>query len=362
MQIGYTISGVAHISLVGWVLFGGAFQPAPEPFDVTEVVAISEAEFDSLFNTADPVEPANDAVAPSPAVAPAPEITPPAAPTPEPEFIPPASAEDTAPLAPETTEPPVLAPPSDAPEQDGPVTAEPVKPVAAPRVAPEAVPQPDHDDKVADVAQEAATSQAQGEETVPEQERTVEEAANTEIVTEAEEGQDTTLGRSLRPRARPSRPTPPRDTLPEQTQTATDENTQSAVDDLLAGLASDQPVQNPVPERPARPAGPPMTAGEKDALRVAVQKCWNTGSLSTEALRTTVIVAVDMNEDGTPNAGSIRMVSSSGGTGGSVKQAFQAARRAIIRCGARGFALPAEKYEQWREIEMTFNPEKMRIK
>jgi hypothetical protein len=28
-----------------------------------------------------------------------------------------------------------------------------------------------------------------------------------------------------------------------------------------------------------------MTDGEKDALRVAVQQCWNVGSLSTDALR-----------------------------------------------------------------------------
>ena len=40
----------------------------------------------------------------------------------------------------------------------------------------------------------------------------------------------------------------------------------------------------------------------------------------------------------------------------------EAARRAIIRCGARGFELPPEKYEQWRDIEMTFDPERMRIK
>ena len=41
---------------------------------------------------------------------------------------------------------------------------------------------------------------------------------------------------------------------------------------------------------------------------------------------------------------------------------YEAARRAIIRCGAKGFQLPPEKYEQWRNIEMEFNPERMRIK
>jgi hypothetical protein len=117
-------------------------------------------------------------------------------------------------------------------------------------------------------------------------------------------------------------------------------------------------------EAPAAPAplGPPLTQGEREALRVAVSRCWNVGSLSSEALATTVVVAVGMRPDGTPDAATIRLVSSEGGAGPAVRQAFEAARRAIIRCGAQGFPLPAEKYDRWREIEMTFNPEAMRIR
>ena len=69
-----------------------------------------------------------------------------------------------------------------------------------------------------------------------------------------------------------------------------------------------------------------------------------------------------MAQDGTPDVGSIRLLSSSGGDGGAARQAFEAARRAIILCGTRGYDLPTEKYAQWRDIEMTFNPERMRIK
>ena len=105
-----------------------------------------------------------------------------------------------------------------------------------------------------------------------------------------------------------------------------------------------------------------MTTGEKDALRVAVQGCWNVGSLSTEALRVTVTVGVSMDRQGRPMPGSVRMLGADGGTDSAANQAYEAARRAIIRCGARGYDLPAEKYAQWREIEMTFNPERMRIK
>ena len=103
-----------------------------------------------------------------------------------------------------------------------------------------------------------------------------------------------------------------------------------------------------------------MTDGEKDALRVAVQQCWNVGSLSTDALQTTVIVQVSMSQDGRPDTGSIRMVGFEGGSEAAAQQAYEAARRAIIRCGANGFALPVEKYDQWRDIEMVFNPERMR--
>ena len=130
--------------------------------------------------------------------------------------------------------------------------------------------------------------------------------------------------------------------------------TSDAVNDALReALGTPEPA-------PSRPAGPPLSQGERDALRVAVESCWNVGSLSTAALATTVVVGVSMTPEGKPQVPSIRLISHSGGTEGAARQAFEAARRAIIRCGARGYDLPSEKYEHWREIEMTFNPERMR--
>ena len=127
-------------------------------------------------------------------------------------------------------------------------------------------------------------------------------------------------------------------------------------DALAAALSGGADVEAP------EPSGPPLTSGEKDALRVAVSQCWNVGSLSTEALKTTVGVGGSLAHDGKPDSGSIRLLSSTGGSATAAKQAYEAARRAIIRCGSRGFQLPPEKYAQWRDIEMTFNPERMRIK
>jgi len=187
----------------------------------------------------------------------------------------------------------------------------------------------------------AETPQEPAEATAPKE-------ANDRIVTEADEVTNLAPTSSPRPPARPAnRPSTPSEPAP---------ITQSSVNDAVA-----EALGSGTPATPA-PTGPPLTGGEKDALRVAVSNCWNVGSLSSAALQTTVVVGVSMTLEGKPETGSIRMLSSSGGPDSAAKQAYEAARRAIIRCGAKGFNLPAEKYGQWREIEMTFNPERMRIK
>lgn len=130
----------------------------------------------------------------------------------------------------------------------------------------------------------------------------------------------------------------------------------------MADALSDSPADEARAGRGTAAVGPPITAGERDALRVAVSRCWNVGSLSTEALGTSVVVGVDMEETGRPRIDTIRLISWEGGSEAAARQTYESARRAIVRCGASGFPLPVEKYDQWREIEMTFNPENMRIR
>jgi hypothetical protein len=43
-----------------------------------------------------------------------------------------------------------------------------------------------------------------------------------------------------------------------------------------------------------------------------------------------------------------------------LKQAFEAGRRALLRCGP--YDLPKGKYEQWKDIEVTFNPQNMVVR
>lgn len=63
--------------------------------------------------------------------------------------------------------------------------------------------------------------------------------------------------------------------------------------------------------------------------------CWNVGSMSREAARTTVTVGFNLREDGTVQPNSIRSLDP--GSSPSYRQAFEAAKRAILRCGTKGY-------------------------
>ena len=45
-----------------------------------------------------------------------------------------------------------------------------------------------------------------------------------------------------------------------------------------------------------------------------------------------------------------------GGSDAAAKQAYEAARRAILRCQKDGYKLPAEKYNRWKTTIIDFNP------
>jgi biopolymer transport protein ExbD len=255
-----------------------------------------------------------------------------------------------------TTEAPVIAPPT---LSDGRTLAPDSTPPPAPRVAPEPTPVPPVEaERAPQVVEQTAPEPAPEAPVVEEQPQAAPEAATTRIITEADRPVETAPVESIRPRARPPRPVRTAEPAPETPRETPTPPRDDAVRDAVAAALSDTNR----PAAAAAPSGPPMTDGEKDGLRIAVQQCWNTGALSTDALRTTVTVAVSMARDGRPEVGSIRMLGFEGGSQASAQQAYEAARRAIIRCGANGFNLPVEKYDHWRDIEMVFNPERMRIR
>ena len=122
----------------------------------------------------------------------------------------------------------------------------------------------------------------------------------------------------------------------------------------LAWAEAVKPVSNPASHSVWRVTGKELSAKTRRDFTVAVERCWNTAALSDEAVNVTMVIALTIGPDRKPVADSLRLVEAKGGSEAAVQQAYEAASKAILLCGRRGFPLPAEKYEAWRELELVF--------
>ncbi|WP_245758892.1 energy transducer TonB [Tropicimonas isoalkanivorans] len=400
MNTGVKISGAAHAALIVWMAVGGLFSfGRPDRMEFSEVTLVTGEEFAAMIaaGSAAPPDVPNSPAVPD---VPQPAEVAPEAPAPETQSEP-AEAPVPAEAAPETSEPapefddtfevpqaevaeeaPPTPTPPDVSDGAAMVLAPDAAPAprAAPRIAPEPAAAPEPDAAIADEVQEARRSDetAASEAPADPQEATAPEEATTRIVPDAVEdagGTQVALApaETPRPASRPKRPAPTPASQPAQTPTReAPAPAEPEVEDPIAAAVAEavaeesSPTGNGAGEAQAgngtARTGPPMTAGEKDALRIGVQRCWNIGSLSSEAQRVTVTVFVRMTPDARPDVSSIQMIDFDGGPEAAANRAYEAARRAIIRCGSDGYDLPPEKFGQWQEIEMVFNPENMRIR
>lgn len=387
-RIGLIVSGSAHGALLLWALLGGIFftpDPTP-PVATAEVSLMSSEEFAALQARApkapaeSPAQPSVPEAAAEPPPTPEAETQPPAEAQPVPEEqTPPDAAPDVTELSPVETEvtdaPPeeTQQPTPDSLSQIPDVTSTKPKPKPAPTVAPtpteEANPEADTSETVQDQTTEAPSDQP-----VPEEVTQETAPKETGEVLETEENKDQEVAtaapaKSPLPKKRPEKPAKPEPApQPEATDTAEapaaeqvpEVQADDAVAEALAAALAGEASEEPAPGTGTADQGPPMTDGDKDAFRVAVKDCWNVGALSTEALHTVVTIGMTMSPDGKPS--NLRLIGSEGGSDASASQAYEAGRRAILRCAKTGYPLPAEKYEQWKEIEITFDPSKMALR
>jgi hypothetical protein len=374
MSAGLYISGAGHAALIVWLLAGWGLESRPFDMQMTEVSVISEDDFEDMMRAGEPDAPNEEVVAPTqpeietqeplaPDEDTAPQVSEPPAPveTPDPE-APPAPPEMNTPDAEVTDTVPDLPPISETPAPP-PSTelGESARPVPRPseRIAPDPVAPPDPDTQVDDQVAEATSDTATEDETVEEEvdQSTAPEEAAPEIVTEAE----TPSGApevSLRPQARPSRPAPQTAETEEAESEPEESETADPVAEALAETASD-----PDPQPSAGIAGGQLSESTKTGFLRQIGRCWNVGSASTGAMRTKVTVAFSMTENGRVNTSSIELLGFEGGSQADADVAYRMARSALLRCqnetDGAGYDLPADKYEQWRNVELTFNPENM---
>ena len=368
---GTIYSGIGHAGLLLWVVVGDFFfaHTPPEVIEVTTVSMMTSDEFAAIQATA----PApSEVVSPEPAQEPVPEVVPEEpAPQPEPEpqqepvIEPPPEVEPTVEPdpAPEQPEEVFVAPE----EQPLPSTATSMRPKPRPadRVAPDPVAVPEETAPTEAVAVEATSDQpTETPEVVPEdQPEAVQEDTGDVIRTEATEEQDEPLGMtaSIRPKAKPARAARPEPAA--ETATVPETNTAS-VDDALSAL-------DDVPDEPAEttgggsdtvaPLGPPLTGGEVGDVRAAIGGKWSLGSVSTDVMRTTIVVRVSFDQSGKPT--DIKLLESDGPTQAATDVAFSTARSAIVRAYQDGgIPLPPDKYDTWKVLDLVFDPNGMRFR
>lgn len=132
------------------------------------------------------------------------------------------------------------------------------------------------------------------------------------------------------------------------------------LDDALADAMGTTRPSEIVRDTSVQIASVPMTEAEKDGFRNAVQSCWSQASLSLDARETRVVVGFSMDRNGIPDANSFHIVGEPDADPAR-QQLFETARRHILRCAIEktppGYTLPAEKYNEWDDVEMTFTPE-----
>lgn len=296
MSIGVRASAIGHGSLLLYLALAGAFSSGDPP-------APPQATGVSLISSGDfealgRAEPAPDTrVA---ALPPAPSTPPERRPEP------PAPAPEPAVATPEPSPPPT--PPADSP-RPAPELA-PAEPAPAPRQPEPPAP--------ADAAPKPAA---------PPKPRPQRAESDAEAAADQE---------------------PPTSELPEEEE-------EDGLADAIAAAVAEATA-----EEASSLAGASLDAGARDGLRLAVSRCWNLHSTWSDALDVVVVVGFRLDRDGRPMEGSIKLLDSSGGSDAAAERAYGAARRAIIRCGANGYDLPPEKYDLWRNVEITFNPEEMR--
>ncbi|SLN50955.1 hypothetical protein [Roseisalinus antarcticus] len=385
MTPGGYISGVGHAGLLLWLVMGWGLSSDPLEFDVMDVSVVSAQEFEAIRAATAPEAPVTDTPSvalPEPEVEVAPEPAPAEPDAPQTAETPPPVAppeRDSVPEVPETASlppPPDPVPSPQAPEapsvptivEDPTLEASP-RPIPRPaeRVSPTPIAPPPPDVAVAEEAQPPAEADSAAEEVIAEtpQEATAPEEAASQIVTEADIPAASAPLASIRPQVRPNRPAPPAAPAPRTEGTTTaarsddvapdpeeaaPEVDEAAVDDAVAAaLAAATSAAAP---------GPPLTGSEQEGFRVAVHECWDVDA-GSQAARVVVTVAFSLSQQGRVE-GDVRRLAASGGPEAAQESAFQAVRRAVLRCqnynGRTGYELPPEKYDQWRDVELTFDP------
>jgi outer membrane biosynthesis protein TonB len=159
----------------------------------------------------------------------------------------------------------------------------------------------------------------------------------------------------------PPKPAPP----PDPNKRKQDEQ---AFDALLKNLSkraetqkSEAPPSRVQPQQQAKassqpiaPLGPQLTTSEIDLVKQQIEHCWSPSAAAKEAHDLIVDITAEVSPDG--HVLTARITSTARMGDPFYRSAAESALRAVLNPQCSPLKLPPEKYEQWKIINMTFNP------
>jgi len=379
MSIGTYISVTMHASMVGWLLLNGNFESTPREISVTEVSLVSAEMFDIALNNTPPeveasietavAQPPVEEIAPKLSIkpdAPVMDREQPVMVSPQDDKTPPQISEQPEPLEdlvvilPSELISPTVSPTSpDVLE----ISLKP-KPRQSNRITSKTVAPSEPEVDIGDFTRDAVSPQEMLSSEKKPQTATAPEASTSEIITEAEKPSKLPRVAVLAPEQSVR---PKRRSIKIKLDKEQPKQTEQTIDPLAAALnealtGSTNESESEASTESQKSVIEALAPGTIRGMQLAISPCWNLGASSSAALSTTVVVGMELSIEGKPLASSIYLVGYEGGDDASAQRAFETAQRAINDCGAKGFELPADKYSAWKKVEITFNPERMRVR
>ena len=379
MSIGTYISVTMHASMVGWLLLNGNFESTPREISVTEISLISAEMFDIALNNTPPeveasietavAQPPVEEIAPKLSIkpdAPVMDREQPVMVSPQDDKTPPQISEQPEPLEdlvvilPSELISPTVSPTS--PDVLA-ISLKP-KPRQSNRITSKTVAPSEPEVDIGDFTRDAVSPQEMLSSEKKPQTATAPEASTSEIITEAEKPSKLPRVAVLAPEQSVR---PKRRSIKIKLDKEQPKQTEQTIDPLAAALnealtGSTNESESEASTESQKTVIEALAPGTIRGMQLAISPCWNLGASSSAALSTTVVVGMELSIEGKPLASSIYLVGYEGGDDASAQRAFETAQRAINDCGAKGFELPADKYSAWKKVEITFNPERMRVR
>tara|TARA_B110000483_G_scaffold22801_1_gene26376 strand:+ start:4709 stop:5848 length:1140 start_codon:yes stop_codon:yes gene_type:complete len=379
MSIGTYISVTMHASMVGWLLLNGNFESNPREISVTEVSLVSAEMFDIALNNTPPeieasietavAQPPVEEIAPKLSIkpdAPVMDREQPVMVSPQDDKTPPQISEQPEPLEdlvvilPSKLISPTVSPTS--PDVLA-ISLKP-KPRQSNRITSKTVAPSEPEVDIGDFTRDAVSPQEMLSSEKKPQTATAPEASTSEIITEAEKPSKLPRVAVLAPEQSVR---PKRRSIKIKLDKEQPKQTEQTIDPLAAALnealtGSTNESESEASTESQKTVIEALAPGTIRGMQLAISPCWNLGASSSAALSTTVVVGMELSIEGKPLASSIYLVGYEGGDDASAQRAFETAQRAINDCGAKGFELPADKYSAWKKVEITFNPERMRVR